>query len=631
MSSIFIAVFKLERKLWSFSNVLTRRIPALTFPSEIGVRRLSFLISRFARDESGAFAMLFGLMAIFLVALTGAVVDYTSMEEKRNRAQIALDAAALALQPRIYTDTPDQIRAAAAALVAERLNNGEVASWVTGIVIDPDEGTLELTGGIRVPMNFVRLVGVDNLEARLVAEVTRKKLALEVVMVLDNSGSMLDQNRMTYLKQAAACASRTLFYEEVDANCQPVAGAGQVEDVRIGIVPFTMYVNVGAQNQNAYWLDWSGLAPVSKDNFEVINGRVNRLGLFDNLKRTNNLPNAWAGCVVAREYPLDTNDTPPATGNPPANPETLFTPLFVPDSRDGVSGNYISDRPANCPAMECRQERTQSCNSSGGNCNTGTYRYQTRTSGNWSGWSSGMCPYQNHPVLSGPTVSGTSTRVTTTVYSMLNATELQNRICKYNVSGFNGSTTSGPNAYCPTIAILPLSDSPTTVANHVAAMVADGGTNIHEGTAWGMRVLSPVEPFTEGAPYDEATSKVLIVMTDGENTAYPANNMNWAAYYSAYGFPTNNRLGASGWTQTQLNMEMDRRLLETCRSAKNLGIAVYTIGLAVQQTSRPTEVRQMLTSCATQADYAYFPAHPTELNDVFSSIAQQLAALRISR
>ncbi len=579
--------------------------------------------------------MMFGLMAVVLVSLTGAVVDYTSLEEKRNRAQIALDAAALALQSRIYTDTPDQIMAAAAALVAERLNDRTVSTWVTGIDIDTEEGTLALTGGLRVPMNFVRLVGVDTLEARLFSEVTRKKLALEVVMVLDNSGSMLEQNRMTYLKQAAACATRTLFYDEVGNDCQPVAGTRQVEDVRIGIVPFTMYVNVGTSNADTdtYWLDWHGLAPVSQDNFEVIGGRVDRRALFDNLKRSNNEPNGWSGCVVARQYPLDTNDTPPATGTPPANPETLFTPLFVPDSRDGVSGSYISDRPASCPAMECRQERTQSCNYYGGSCNTGTYRYQTRTDGNWSGWASGMCPYQSNPILSGPSVSGagTPTRVTTTVYSMLTATQLQERICKYNVSGFNGTTSSGPNALCPTIAILPLSDNPTTVANHIQAMVADGGTNIHEGTAWGMRTLSPEEPFTQGAPYDEATSKVLIVMTDGENTAYPANNMNWATYYSAYGFPTNNRLGASGWSQTQLNMEMDRRLLETCRNAKALGIAVYTIGLAVQQTSRPTEVRQMLTTCATSAEHAYFPAQPTELNEVFASIAQQLAALRISR
>jgi Flp pilus assembly protein TadG len=37
-----------------------------------------------------------------LVALSGAVVDYVGLIQTRDRAQIALDAAALALQPRIF-------------------------------------------------------------------------------------------------------------------------------------------------------------------------------------------------------------------------------------------------------------------------------------------------------------------------------------------------------------------------------------------------------------------------------------------------------------------------------------------------------------------------------------------------
>ncbi|MCS6758035.1 MAG: hypothetical protein MO852_02210 [Candidatus Devosia euplotis] len=37
-----------------------------------------------------------------LVALGGAVVDYVSLEQMRNRGQIALDAATLALQPEIF-------------------------------------------------------------------------------------------------------------------------------------------------------------------------------------------------------------------------------------------------------------------------------------------------------------------------------------------------------------------------------------------------------------------------------------------------------------------------------------------------------------------------------------------------
>ena len=55
------------------------------------------LVGRFGRDERGVFAVVFGLMAIVLIALGGAVVDYVALQQARSRAQIALDAAALAL------------------------------------------------------------------------------------------------------------------------------------------------------------------------------------------------------------------------------------------------------------------------------------------------------------------------------------------------------------------------------------------------------------------------------------------------------------------------------------------------------------------------------------------------------
>lgn len=608
---------------------------------------LNSVLARFARDEGGAFIVMFGIMAVFLVALTGAVVDYTSLEEKRNRAQIALDGAVLALQPRIFNSTEEEILTLARPMVAERFNGDDsVETWVDGIEIDVAAGTLELRGGLEVQMNFVRLIGIETMRAGIVSEALRKKLALEVVMVLDNSGSMTAENRMSHLKTAAACATRTLFYEAVDSNCNPAFGAQVVDNVKIGIVPFTMYVNVGAHLKNEYWLDWSGLAPVSRDNFDtntLINGSnphgagPDRNLLFNNLRRTNGMPNEWAGCVMAREHPLDTNDTPPELGIPPVRPETLFTPLFVPDVRDGVTQSYLTDTPSACAPADMQLRRVQNCNSSGNSCNSGTYSYRIRTSSNtwpntWTACSNPAtpCVLPQYTELTGTSVSGTSTKTTITTHS-LTARQLQERVCKYNVSNFNGTTTSGPNAYCPTISILPLTDTPNPVINRINAMVADGGTNIHEGAAWGMRVLSPGQPFTGAAPYAEATSKVLIVMTDGENTAYPANNMNGATYYSAYGFPYNERLGAVGWSQTNLNREMDRRLLMTCNHAKQLGMTVYTIGLAVNQTMRPADVRQMLTSCASQPDFAYFPAHPNELMTTFSSIAEQLTALRISR
>jgi Flp pilus assembly protein TadG len=606
MSSIFIAVFKLERKLWSFSNVLTRRIPALTFPSEIGVRRLSFLISRFARDESGAFAMLFGLMAIFLVALTGAVVDYTSMEEKRNRAQIALDAAALALQPRIYTDTPDQIRAAAAALVAERLGTVGVSSRVDGIEVEITEGRLQLRGGINVPMNFVRLIGVDHLDATIVSEATQKKLKLEVALVLDNSGSMLQESRMDHLQQAALNAVNILF-----------EGQNSHDDTYIGLVPYNYQVNVGGNQTNPFWWIDRGQSKASGDNFQYdtrtqtfINNLsaaqrphtgttyntayVDRLWLYGRLNGVS-----WKGCVESRPYPLDVRDTPPLASASVEHPlppnlshrDTLFVPFFAPDIPDryGSGGNY---------------SYLQYVGDTGGICNYNT----------------------SYPAPTND-ANGDLNR--------------QERLCKYIGATANTSAQfRGPNADCGE-PIQPLTNQRAPIDAGIRAMVAAGGTNIHLGAMWGFHLLSPNEPFPARS-YEDQTAKVMILMTDGVNTYYQNNDFNGSWFYSAYGHPKNNqrsssdfadrldniiRLGKRLWSNPQMEAVMDQRLEETCSNAKAAGIRIYSIGLSV-----PTDAtKELLRRCASNRSDAHFTNNPSELNGVFEEIASQLAALRISR
>jgi len=202
--------------------------------------------------------------------------------------------------------------------------------------------------------------------------------------------------------------------------------------------------------------------------------------------------------------------------------------------------------------------------------------------------------------------------------------------------------------------LLPLTDDPDSVLAAINNMEALGGTNIHEGTAWGFRVLSPTAPFTEGAPYDEATSKVLIVMTDGENTAYRTGNLNGSYYYSAYGYPYNSRntnansssggnierlgsissaQGSVSSTNAQIVTEMNTRTSQTCANAKAQGITVYTIGLATGTVtqSTPATVQAMLTNCASTPDRARFPAAASELKETFAAIANDLSALRLAR
>jgi len=526
------------------------------------------IFKRFRADENGVFAVIFALMAIVLVAMSGAVVDFVNLQQARTQTQLALDSAALALQPKIYTKTATQLRTLADALVKERLAASSSTVNVETAKISTENGTLFLEAKLEVPMAFVSLVGISNLDIQIASQATRKQLFVEVMMVLDNSGSMASSSRMTNLKTAASNATEILF-----------DGAASQPNVFMGVVPFTFFVNVGANNANAPWLDVAGNSSIANDNFDddsndttPFNGPVNRLELYNQLTNVS-----WKGCVDARPHTvtgpgahLDTDDTTPTA----SNPDTLFVPSFAPDTPDSWPrwlNDYISD------------------GSSGGGHHGNNNENVCGSSGNGS------------------------------------ERERQERLCKY--SGSINTDAWGPNMDCPNSAILPLTNTKQDVLTAINSMVASGGTNIHLGAAWGFRALSPTEPFTQGRPYDQATAKVMILMTDGENTTYAANNMNGAYYYTAYGYPYNRRLGAPGWSTSALRAEMNVRTLEACANAKAAGITVYTIGLNPPNST----TRNMLKNCASSEANAYFPSQPSELNSVFTAIANQLSALRLSQ
>ena len=63
--------------------------------------RVALSFATLPKDQLNSFAIL----AIVLIAMSGAVVDFTSVQQARSRSQTAIDAAALALQPRISIDS----------------------------------------------------------------------------------------------------------------------------------------------------------------------------------------------------------------------------------------------------------------------------------------------------------------------------------------------------------------------------------------------------------------------------------------------------------------------------------------------------------------------------------------------
>ena len=586
------------------------------------------LIGRFGRDERGVFAVIFGVIAIVVVALSGAVVDYVSMEQARSRSQIALDAATLALQPEIFSSTMNEedIRARAEALVRDRINDPSIEVTINPVEINLTQGSLLLTGRLIVPTRFVGLVGVSSLPATIRAEAQRMMLDLEVAMVLDNSGSM-QGTRITNLKTAARCATNILLYDAVhDTTCQPLSAAKVKENVKIGLVPFALMVNIGTQFRNSAWLDWAGISPLASLNFDnddnqntPFNGPVNRTNLF---AQTNS---SWTGCVEARQSPYDTTDDEPDT------PEKLFLPLFSPDTYTGLTNNYLSDTGGTCPVRTCTQrvERNNCTTDRRGNvtCSGATLTtYSRNNAGVVTDMGSASCIPSSPTVLSGPTeTTSGNKRTTTTTYSLLTPRELQERLCKYNGTNIANSRT---NFDCPSAAMLPLSNAPGTITTRINQMSAGGNTNIQQGTIWGVHMLTDSEPLTDALPISDSVSKALIIMSDGENLPKFNNDMNGGTYFS-WGFRKDGRLSPNpSDTNTQGKMTdiMDTKTVAACQTAKDLGIRVYVVGLAVSNS-----VKDMLNDCSSGTDYAHFVENPGELIDVFKRIAGSLSPLRLTQ
>ncbi|RZA05522.1 MAG: hypothetical protein EOP02_39350, partial [Proteobacteria bacterium] len=298
----------------------------------------------------------------------GAVVDFTRIELARTKAQQALDSAALGLQPKMFLTTPpdsNSYKTQTKALLDERIADTTITTVVDVATTNLTDGTLHLEGVITVPTAFVALIGIPNIRARIVSEATRKRLNLEIAMVLDNSGSMREwvdadgdgrkdsneKTRMENLILAGRCATNVLLSGTSDCSTTAKLNAADLlaattTNVKIGVVPFTEFVNVGTANKTANWMDQTGASSLSNDNFDAddnetsaYSGAVNRFTLYDQLSNVT-----WKGCVEARKQPYDTTDELPVSA------DTLFTPEFAPDEPDsgGYANDYLDDRPSAC-------------------------------------------------------------------------------------------------------------------------------------------------------------------------------------------------------------------------------------------------------------------------------------------
>lgn len=521
--------------------------------------------------------MVLYVLTFSVLLLCGAIaVDYGRATHEKNDEQAALDAAILAAAAE-YSQTGDATAAETMArkFFAENLQN-DFGGQITYFSVDTSTGEITARAGTDVETTLMKPFNVDSIPVHANAKASIRKYNVEVALVLDNSGDMAGQP-LEDLQDAALAMTNILF-----------TGIDNSSAVKVSVIPFAGSVNVGADHADSYWMD-DGTKNPSRHNEYLgydTEAKITRYQAFQKLGL------AWTGCVEVRATPYDVSDDAPREDTP----ETIFQPMFAPDEPDDENtGSALVLSYPNSYIPDYRTTDDASCDSDPPECLVFNKKKETCTT--WS---------------------------TSTVSS---AAKAQLRACKYE-SATPDATKAGPLKNCDSNPLTPLTGSKSTVTAAINDMMAAGKANVAEGVMWGLRALSPTEPFTEGAEYTDAgTKKYMLILARGANsiTMIDHDDLNHSEY-TPWGYSANGRLSPQSTQETSLTNAMDQNSRAACRATSDAGVKVYSIGFGASSA----QTRSMLQYCATNPNMNYETDSGAELKSLLETIAKEIISIRLS-
>jgi Flp pilus assembly protein TadG len=202
-------------------------------------------LCRFARSEDGSTSVMALFLLMVMLVVGGIAVDLMRYENNRARIQSVLDRAVLAAADLNQTGNPEDV-------VRDYFEKAGMLNKITGITVVQGVNGRTVSATAQVDLNPFFMIGVDSLVAPAAGAAAESINDIEIVMVLDVSGSMNSNNRIINLRNAAE--------EFVD-----IVTANDVENrISIAVVPFNGQVNLGAPLRSRYnAIDQHGVADVN--------------------------------------------------------------------------------------------------------------------------------------------------------------------------------------------------------------------------------------------------------------------------------------------------------------------------------------------------------------------------------
>ncbi|MDF2603706.1 TadE/TadG family type IV pilus assembly protein [Sphingomonas sp.] len=627
---------------------------------------LRTFLRRLADDRHGAALPILAAFTIPAIGAIGTGIDTARIYMVRSQMQAGVDAAALA-GARAFAVTDKSAKDRTKQVEAYFYGNfpqGYMHSQ--SLVLTPTFSTKNnihvttVEAEADLPMTFMRVLGFDKQRIRTVARAELQPRPLEVMVVLDNTGSMkanlprdangVVKTRMTATKDAAKSFVDILYQ-----------GAGTRQELALGFVMYDITVNVG--HLLTKWRS-SSVRQLAGFNDSATQARGPWPG--------NRL--AWKGCVLADDTVRNMNATysqpepgawdvvrslPGEGGHPPITPY-FIPPFWVPQTSGNSASSAVMANPnsgfykiSNVEPGYNLYQLDQTLANGGLNqasmasspYREAFYRYYIGLNDSASSVSNDVITRVDGSFYNPQTDSwnfatsrGTPFRIN---YDRIPNFAAWKAATTYSVNPKGGSTSSGsqnmtdppsPNWQCPEEAEPIAYGKPKSywidnvIERKNGAIYPANGTLHHAGLLWGYRLLVRDDVFQRSNPTSEEAKRALVFMTDGETALGESQNGYTDRTFTFYGNYADNPL-----TTTQnggaFRTQSERRFSKTCASlqAEKNPPKVYIIAL----TTTDTNTLAMFERCAPGR--VYRTSDTASLKSAFDDVATELVDLHLTK
>ena len=590
------------------------------------LKKIISILKSFTNDKRGVSAIMFAVTAPVVVVSVGMAVDLGMAYHNQHKLQYAIDTAAL---------SGNVINRATNAEITKLIQDVAVANFDDNLFASLNRSDVEVDfsdpSKIKVSASIVNnniLLPLFDLQASSsnvgAYTETKKPLdGLEIIMVLDNSNSMQNDNKMTGLKDAA-----NKFVDKL------LGIAPADNEIKIGIIPYSRGVNVGyySVGKDVNGSNYSGSSFVTQSALDPRTySQSKEVWYYKTLQnpRDHNLwgpfnPDLWNGCV----YEDQLINSEGGSHNPPwQRQRTCYDPqgAKLHNSKKYNTKGLVYSDPSYITFYPTRPNLWQSCkdvkelgSSSPPPWRNDGWCYSpdgsTLFSNRWPQCHELDTWYEYQPAKS---AVPPSTRPC--IKDGLPAT------CTHKGSGPKAAKDHkreyNPNGQCQTAPLLPLQSSKQIATSRAnLSLTIDsmnfypyswvGSTYTEIGLAWAYHMLSPSHPFEEAVSFsDHRWAKSVVLMSDG--------------------FIATDKRGDGPYANTTANSTKSKKTFRNvCNKLKNQKVIIYTIQFGTEMDS-DAAAKNDFVNCASDPSKFYFAADNDDLEQAFLDIAKNLGKSKL--